>query len=567
MRPPPLGVPAVLALLCTINMLNYLDRGIVPGAPIQFSCFIDASLDHPHTSVWLGMLTSAFIGCYSVASPVFAQLSRTQNHAMLLGVGLCVWIVALLASAASGWAGPSLPSFITFLLARAVSGVGEAAYQCIVPPYIEDIAPPRLRGLCLSFFFCAVPVGTALGYEYGALVSRRGSWGWAFFGEALFMTPLTAAVFMLPSAAVLRVRGAGSAARLSTPLLPSISSSVNDSGTAPPPLPAPRAKPSTEADKRSFLDVLASLLLNPVYVCLALGYAAQCATVLALSTFGPDIMIGFGSFTTQANAALGFAVAVSAGGLIGTPCGGLFADRLVERSLRRIRSGQPGGGRAAAATTLTSIDGGPALALADAQSESPLPPKRELSRTNDLADCVEAATLSGLVVALMSIALILMGAAAYIAPVHELRDTFLVLIGLGVCFNFSTTAPIVRLAMLISPSSVRSLALAVMTFIMHAFGDVPSPVLIGLVKDTLAPDCGVANSSQPLDCSGGGPEPPVLPCTGKARDGLHTTIFLAILWSGWAVLLWGIAYHVLRGRAHSRLASGAARMASVATDE
>ena len=35
----------------------------------------------------------------------------------------------------------------------------------------------------------------------------------------------------------------------------------------------------------------------------------------------------------------------------------------------------------------------------------------------------------------------------------------------------------------------QSFGLAMMVVFMHALGDVPSPVIVGLIKDTLAPGC------------------------------------------------------------------------------
>jgi hypothetical protein len=38
-----------------------------------------------------------------------------------------------------------------------------SALQTVVPPYIDDNAPPAKRGLWLSIFYMAIPVGTAIG--------------------------------------------------------------------------------------------------------------------------------------------------------------------------------------------------------------------------------------------------------------------------------------------------------------------------------------------------------------------------------------------------------------------
>ena len=94
------GPLTVLLFLSTINMVNFIDRGIVPGAPVEFSEFISRTLhkDCDSQGVWLGLLTSSFIGCYSIASLVFGHLVRSVRPFRLLGAGLSIWLLALVLS-------------------------------------------------------------------------------------------------------------------------------------------------------------------------------------------------------------------------------------------------------------------------------------------------------------------------------------------------------------------------------------------------------------------------------------------------------------------------------------
>ena len=62
--------------------------------------------------------------------------------------------------------------------------MGEAAFQMVVPPYVEDFSPPRYRSICLSLFYTAIPCGTAIGYFYGAAMASHATWGFAFVVEA-----------------------------------------------------------------------------------------------------------------------------------------------------------------------------------------------------------------------------------------------------------------------------------------------------------------------------------------------------------------------------------------------
>ena len=63
----------LVALFVALNTLNYVDRGIIPGASEEFEAFICESRDlgaHGcrHASTFLGLLQSVFIAGFSVAS-------------------------------------------------------------------------------------------------------------------------------------------------------------------------------------------------------------------------------------------------------------------------------------------------------------------------------------------------------------------------------------------------------------------------------------------------------------------------------------------------------------------
>src|SRR6202020_1811356 len=71
--------------------------------------------------------------------------------------------------------------FLTLFVARAAVGVGEAAYVTIAPSLLSDCFPVRQRGRVMAIFFCAIPVGSALGYVVGGLVDKHYGWRAAFF--------------------------------------------------------------------------------------------------------------------------------------------------------------------------------------------------------------------------------------------------------------------------------------------------------------------------------------------------------------------------------------------------
>jgi MFS transporter, Spinster family, sphingosine-1-phosphate transporter len=157
-----------LAVLTAINLLNYLDR-YVPSA-----LFESLRADLWLTDTRLGLLGTGFIVVYMLASPVFGILGDRRRRPPLLALGVGVWSVA---TVLSGFA----RGYWTLLAARAVVGVGEAAYGTISPGLLADHYGPARRGRAYAFFFAAIPIGAALGYAVGGLADRALGWRSAFF--------------------------------------------------------------------------------------------------------------------------------------------------------------------------------------------------------------------------------------------------------------------------------------------------------------------------------------------------------------------------------------------------
>ena len=158
-----------LAILSFINLFNYLDRFLVPA--------LFESLKHSElglTDAELGSLMSGFLVVYTLAAPVFGALGDRRSRPRLIAFGVGFWS---LATALSGFAG----SYVGLLAARASVGIGEAAYATIAPSLLSDYFPVDKRGRVMAIFFCAIPVGSALGYVVGGLMNVHFGWRPAFF--------------------------------------------------------------------------------------------------------------------------------------------------------------------------------------------------------------------------------------------------------------------------------------------------------------------------------------------------------------------------------------------------
>jgi len=170
------GARSALALLLSINLLNYIDRYVLAATetPIQKTLFPGQPLEDPRVLGLMGWLFTAFIVSYMIAAPIFGWLADRRSRWLLCGVGVLVWSFA---TCGSGLA----PTFAAMLFMRMFVGIGEAGYGPAAPTIISDMYSVRRRGSVLAWFYLAIPVGSAIGYGLGGLIEARFGWRTAFF--------------------------------------------------------------------------------------------------------------------------------------------------------------------------------------------------------------------------------------------------------------------------------------------------------------------------------------------------------------------------------------------------
>ena len=163
-----------VALLLSINLLNYIDRYVLAALePDIAKAFFGAQSSDAATMTKTGSLATAFLFSYMIAAPLLGWLADRMSRWLLDRRSVAVWS---LATGGSGWA----PTFVTLLIMRCFVGVGEAGYGPAAPTIISDLYPIEKRGAVLSWFFMAIPVGSALGYVVGSFFSAHSTWRVAF---------------------------------------------------------------------------------------------------------------------------------------------------------------------------------------------------------------------------------------------------------------------------------------------------------------------------------------------------------------------------------------------------
>ncbi len=161
-----------LGLLLAINLFNYIDRQILAAVEPEIRATLLAG--DPDAKAKTGLLATAFLFSYMLMAPVFGVFADRYSRWVLCGISVALW------SLASGWSGLAT-SFGILLFTRMLVGVGEAGYGPSAPTIISDLFPLEKRGRMLSYFYLAIPVGSALGYAIGGLIGSSWGWRWAFY--------------------------------------------------------------------------------------------------------------------------------------------------------------------------------------------------------------------------------------------------------------------------------------------------------------------------------------------------------------------------------------------------
>lgn len=126
----------LLAFLTTVNLLIYVDRGAIAG--LLYRLKEDESLDLSDTEA--GLLGSAFMFGFMITSPLFAYSLQYISIKYLLLLGCLIWATATLTVSISR-------DYWMLLMARTLTGVGEAPICPLIPPLIIKIAPQNNKSV------------------------------------------------------------------------------------------------------------------------------------------------------------------------------------------------------------------------------------------------------------------------------------------------------------------------------------------------------------------------------------------------------------------------------------
>ncbi len=277
-KPTPLTSPLtsyqvrLLAVLALINFVNFADRQvIVPLVPL-----LRAHLGI--SDAQLGSLQTWLLVILAIASIPFGFLADRFSRKQIIAGGIVFWSMATFASGLAS-------SFAFLLVARALVGVGEAAYAPAAQSMISGSFPQERRALAQAIFAAGMLLGGASGLALGGVMGAFHGWQHAFF--------IVAIAGLIPGIAVLWLEE---------------------------PLRGPRSE----------VVPLSRILSVPAFVAMIVAGVFITFSSVSLLTWGIDFAVNYKDFSLR-EAAVSLALIALFSLVFGVLMGGWAADRLQRR--------------------------------------------------------------------------------------------------------------------------------------------------------------------------------------------------------------------------------------------
>jgi len=162
----------LLVVLVLINFVNFAARQVfVPLIPLL-------RLHLNVTDAQLGSMQTRLLLVLAISSVPFGFLADRFSRKTIIWIGILCWSVAT-------FAGGLASTFMSFLIARAFVGLGEAAYAPAAQSMISGAFPKERRAMAQAIFATGMLLGGASGQVLGGMIGARYNWQLAFFVVAI----------------------------------------------------------------------------------------------------------------------------------------------------------------------------------------------------------------------------------------------------------------------------------------------------------------------------------------------------------------------------------------------
>jgi MFS family permease len=466
-------------VLCASSLPPHLDYVLkcptlsLLGSSDIFNSFILENVETDSPDALLGLLISCYVVGFTISAFYFGNAVHHYKPFQLCTLGMSIWCVAVFFSGIAFYA----KSFVMLCIFRICTGIGEASYVAAIPVWIQRYAGSysdgtSRAGLWLSIYNTTIPVGLAVGYVYGSAISESIGWQWAFLIESFVVAPLTLYLGLRCA----HVYGKEiDCVREEEILL------LKENGNH---------EQTTYKTNPRIWDEVKICMSSPVYVCASLATAAQSGMLTGIAAFGAAFLLGFDYFDNPSSCATFFGITISVAALIGTPCGGYHLDRVL-------------------------IKGSASSSSEDSASW----------HENQYQNLATVNWFLFWTSVIASVCLTLL------YPIDNKYLFFFVLI-VALIFSFTqNTANTISQMVAVGPEH-KAYGLALGGIISRVLGDVPAPILVGYLKDQLAPGC-IGDDDRVSTTAG---------CRHDG-NGLRETLLFASTWNIWAILLGFVAWY------------------------
>ena len=174
---------SVFAILFALMVVDYVDRQVV----VSMFSHLKAQWDLSDSQ--LGGLVSVVSITVALGAVPLSLLADRWSRVKSIFLMALIWSLATISCAFAA-------SYTQLLGARALVGVGEAAYGTVGAALLASLFPVRMRSTVLGAFLAAGMMGSVLGVVLGGFIAER--WGWqAGFGAVGIPGLVLCFVFLL----------------------------------------------------------------------------------------------------------------------------------------------------------------------------------------------------------------------------------------------------------------------------------------------------------------------------------------------------------------------------------
>lgn len=175
------------------GLLFGYDTAVISGAIGNLTEYFQLT---PIETGWA--ISSALVGCL-VGAFFSDYLSDTFGRKVTMLITAVLFILNSV--------GTALPiSFSMFVLFRIVGGIGVGIASMVVPMYIAEIAPPKLRGALVGNYQLAIVIGIVVVYFVNYFIALQGDanwnlntgWRWMFGSELIPSLLFLFFIFLIP---------------------------------------------------------------------------------------------------------------------------------------------------------------------------------------------------------------------------------------------------------------------------------------------------------------------------------------------------------------------------------